>query len=140
MTEDEKAIHIPSYPNQGAFDSFAESSDRNKFDLDVFQITVAKEHPVKTSYIKDLCEAVKTCFGRTSWKKVKVRFIFIVPGRNYNSFSMQPFIKPDNSGAYTKAPYTVCLLEMDDLRVEDRMADKKFKEHELQDGILRSHP
>eukprot|EP01138_Halocafeteria_seosinensis_P005922 gb/GECG01006054.1/.p1 GENE.gb/GECG01006054.1/~~gb/GECG01006054.1/.p1 ORF type:complete len:596 (+),score=49.64 gb/GECG01006054.1/:1-1788(+) len=131
-------LHIPTFPNQGGFDSFSVSLV-DDFHIDVYQITVARSHRVKTKYIKELCEKLFACFGLTCPSDVRIRFIFVVPARNFGEFNrMQRFQKPQGQETYTVIPYTVCVLRVSDEQVEARMTDNQFCEedlHEERDGV-----
>jgi hypothetical protein len=138
---DDRLLHIPVFPNQGGWDSCRLSLSED-FHLDVYQITLAREHRVKTKYVQELRELfVKSARGKelrlTEPKQVKIRFIFVVTDRNFPKYeTMQKFQKPDDTGPYLvqNIPYTVSVLKVGDGDIEKMMTLDKFKDADLAEG------
>ena len=100
LRSEARLLHIPTIPNQGGWDSFCLSLAKG-YHLDVFQVTIARKHPVKCKYVKELCQSflatkeAKKCKLK-DWKDVKVRFIFVIPTDRLDDFrDVQDFERPD---------------------------------------------
>lgn len=82
----QKAYNVPSEPNYPSVDSLYPSRG------ELFQVTSAGRHPIKTDNLSSLCPYFSDYLSRND----KVKFIFVVPPHLFETFTVQPFHDPES--------------------------------------------
>ena len=81
---DPDGYNVPCDPTFASLDSFYPSRG------EIYQVTSAERHPIKTENLS----FVRPYFAEYLSRNDKVKFIFVVPPKNFESFTIQPFHDP----------------------------------------------
>ena len=81
---DPNGYNVPCDPTFASLDSFYPSRG------EIYQVTSAERHPIKTENLS----LVRPYFADYLSRNNKVKFIFVVPPKNFEIFTLQPFHDP----------------------------------------------